>query len=882
MADESFVPPPEAAEAPSPETPIEAAAPIPQAHAEANTTPLYDISGKEPVLGSIDHNEVTDAVASGRYTFPRGAPVPVINPDGEHGTLDPTEAPEAFQNGYKYATPKDLEMHKYAQEPLTAAAEGVAKGVLGPLATWVELMFGVDPKAIAGREEANPWAHGLGEAAGFVGSLATGVGQAALVEQAGKGLAKGIEGVGLLSDAARGATRIGAEMALLQSGDEVSKMITEDPNQSVGTAITNIGLAGALGGLMGGAGSGIVSPLWKSVMEGKVGQGLADLQGRFKWAKETGDIHEAVTKELGDQYSGIKSVSDDVYGPSGLKAQEIQKLVPELSPKMMDQANLVSEDLTKQVNKMIAKSNSYPERLSSKLQDDLNAYREVVSNPEASSHDMFNATQDLKQKLQGYAKFDKFVKPVDDAYDFVRDSKSMAAKLRESLEDNKVWGPAAERQQAINKAFTQFKPALEDFESKFTTEMADPEGGYKRVIDPAKVQTLLNQSGKPTGELKKQMLENYLKASEKYKDVLAKTHANLGLDMPVGPSSLHATQGALGKLTPGAALADWFIKKGMVETAANSAGAGIGAVLGHTTGIPGAGLIGSLVGTQAIAPALKSILPALLKPLMEKEINPTAFKAAMEYASSVVKGQELISKATQNVFKLERPVLPENAMPSEKDRTKLDKLLKVAQKDPSALLDGPGSAHGHYLPAHATTLAATASSAVQQLNAQRPSTDRASPLDSKPIIDKAHQAAYNRTLDIAQQPLVVLHHMKQGTLLPSDVATVQRLYPELYQKLSKDLTTQMIEHMSKGDGNNSVPYKTRMGISMFLAQPMDSTMKPQSIMAAQPLPEQAPQGQQPQGGAPNKHSSNALNKTASSYMTKTQSREQDRQKNNNS
>lgn len=867
MSDEFTSPPPQEQAAP-----VATSAPQ-EASAKAQ---LYDISGKEPILGNIAHDEVTDAVASGRYSFPKGSPINVISPDGTHGTIDPHEAPEAFQNGYKYATPKDIEHAKYAEQPIAAGLEGLAQGVAGPLATLAETKLGIaGPKDIRGRAEANPWSHGIGETAGFVGSLATGVGEGALVEQAGKALSKGIEGAGLLSDAARGATKMGAEMALLQSGDEVSKMITQDPEQSMSTAITDIGLASALGGLMGGAASGIVSPLWKATVGDKAGQLVADLQGRMKYHIENPDLQSSIQSELGDHYSFIKGMADDVYGPTGLKAQEIQKLVPDMSPKITDQVQGLSDELGSSLKKMTSKPNSYPERLTSKLQEDLNAYQDRVSNPSATSHDVFEATQDLKQTLQGYAKYDKFVKPVDEAYDFVRDAKNMAFKLRNALEDNKVWGQAAERQQSINKAFTQFKPALEDFESKFTSEIANPEGGYKRVIDPGKVATLINQTDKPAGQLKRTMLDNFLKASDKYKDVIAKTHSNLGLETPLNPTSMHATQGIMGKLTPGASIADYFVNKGMKEAGANALGSGIGGAIGHITGIPGAGLIGTLLGQNTLGPVFKSVLPALIKPLMEAKVNPEAFKAAVDYGMSVVKGQELISKATQNVFKIGKQALPDSAIPTEKERMKLDKLLKVAQSDPKALLDGPGAPQSHYLPTHGTTLGQTAQTAVNYLNAQRPVADRAAPLDPKPVVNSTAKAAFNRTLDIAQQPLMVLDHIKKGTLLPSDVMTVKTLYPQLYTKISQQLTNSMINHMSK---EGMVPYKTRMGLSLFTGQPLDSTMKPDSIVSAQPKPTEQNQPQ-PGQATQAKHSTSSLNKIAPSYMTKSQSREVDRSKN---
>ncbi len=74
-----------------------------------------------------------------------------------------------------------------------------------------------------------------------------------------------------------------------------------------------------------------------------------------------------------------------------------------------------------------------------------------------------------------------------------------------------------------------------------------------------------------------------------------------------------------------------------------------------------------------------------------------------------------------------------------------------------------------------------------------------------------------------------------------------------------------------------IPYKTRIGLSMFLAQPMDSTMTPSGIMAAQPkAPQQAPQAGTPQSNGP--HSMKNINKLATSYLTPTQARESARLK----
>ncbi len=76
---------------------------------------------------------------------------------------------------------------------------------------------------------------------------------------------------------------------------------------------------------------------------------------------------------------------------------------------------------------------------------------------------------------------------------------------------------------------------------------------------------------------------------------------------------------------------------------------------------------------------------------------------------------------------------------------------------------------------------------------------------------------------------------------------------------------------------DTIPYRTKIALSMFLAQPLDSTMAPLSILAAQPKPTAAPQpmggGQAPKGVK----SSPALQKMPDMAKTPGQAREQRQQ-----
>lgn len=790
----------------------------------------------------------------------------------------------------QFKSDEDLKEEKYGSplEMAKAGLEGFAQGVAGPLAPMAERALGVNPEDIRGREETNPITHYASEAAGLIGpafatsgaSLAakagmTGVAEAipTLAKMSQLGALDAIQAKLALTAGETLASKVGVTAAkaaidnvLIASGDEVSKLIKEDPNQSSQTAIANIGLAGVLGGALGGS-LGAAGALWESAVGSKTSKLLEDFKGRISEHLENPDPVSAVTDELKAYHGDLRGISDEVYGPSGLKAQDIGKAMPaEMNEKITGQASGIYDTLKSSVDKMIKNQDSYPPRLIKKLQEDMESFGNKLSQENSTPGSVFNAVQDLKQTLQGYSKFDKFVKPVDEAYDFVREAKSLSKDLRVALEDKSVWGKAAERQQAINSAFSDYLPSLKDFEKKFTSEIAGV-----REIDPGKVNTYMNQLGKPNAELKQEMLKNFLDASEKYKKVIDQTHTNLGLESPIKDSPMNVTLSTLGKKTTGSRLADIFISKGLGDAGGKALGAGIGAGIGHGLGLSKE--LGAIAGAHALGPFFNSILPAIAKGILEHPTSALGMKSAVEYATAVSKGEALMNKAAINVFNLDKEVLPDHAMPTENDRMKLNKMLKVARTDPEGMMSQVNHVQ-KYLPDNAMALDQTKGNAVAYLNGLRPDLDKKAPLDSKPVASKVQEGAYQQALNIAQQPLLVLDKIKKGTVTQQDIVHLSSLYPQLYGRIKNKLTDSMVSHLDKG---KVIPYKTRIGLSVFMAQPLDSTMTPTSIQAAQVGNMRAPANDQQQA-SPGVKSSPALQKMPGMYQTPSQSREAQRVK----
>lgn len=261
---------------------------------------------------------------------------------------------------------------------------------------------------------------------------------------------------------------------------------------------------------------------------------------------------------------------------------------------------------------------------------------------------------------------------------------------------------------------------------------------------------------------------------------------------------------------------------------------------------------------------------SLLKFLGSTEpIDGTAWKAAGDYIASALKGEALIVKASKAAIKAGQEVLPKAKLPDQKSREKLDKRLKELQVDNSSMLDVGGKI-GHYMPEHATSIAGMSMNAVNYLNEIRPKPIKNAPLDAEIEPSTAAKSNYNRAMDIAQQPLVVLQSIQDGTLTPMDLQHLTALYPKIHDRLMLSLTDAMVNQTSKGE---PIKYQQRMSLSLFMAQPLDSTMTPLAIMAAQPPPPTNPSSQPNHMKHPSQTTAKAMTNLAKGNASGSQMRE---------
>lgn len=739
-------------------------------------------------------------------------------------------------------------------QQVTAGLEGLAHGIAGPAATFAETkLLGVKPEDIQGRAEANPWTHGLSEAAGFAGSAFAGTGEAALLGRAGEAAAH-IAGLGEAASTgqklAKGAVTAATEMGLFQAGDELSKSMLNAP-QTPGSVAANIGLSALLGGVTGPAFSGLGMVASKALDS----TGAKEFMDRLAQRRAMGiDIPEAARTEADNVVQTFNQMGDEVSGANGLKAQAIQKALPkEMTPEISNQVQDIGMKATQAIEDM--RKAGVPERFLTKLTDDANGFwNKSLKDP----YETFDALNDFKKNLQDYSKgnWGPFAIPrYHEAYDFLNATKDLSRDVRVALEDSSVWGKAAGIQKDLNASWAKALPAMKEFGKKFMTEV-----GGERVISGDKFNTYFRQGLKNTTSTDRQrMMGNFIEAMSNHFNTVGELYSKAGIENPFPAVGMSSLRESIETPSVGMRLADAWHDKIGPQAIGNTAGALIGGKLGATLGH---GLEGVYLGRELLGPAFSN----LIKPIMEKypNVDIGAVQQAYSFMKSIEKGENNLGKAIQSVFESGK-TFPSHVIPSATDLEKLDDRAKDLGANAGTLQNVSGQV-GYYMPDHGTSIAKTSGDAVSYINSQRPEAKQGLPLDPKMPPSKADQANFKRTLQIAQQPLMAFQHIKAGTLLPSDIQTIHTLYPDFYNHMSQKLIEQMATSIHDGV---KIPYKIRQSMSLFLGEPMDSTFLPQNIMSAQSV-FQAQATQNNPAPAP-KGNKAKLSKVADNHMTGDQS-----------
>lgn len=299
-------------------------------------------------------------------------------------------------------------------------------------------------------------------------------------------------------------------------------------------------------------------------------------------------------------------------------------------------------------------------------------------------------------------------------------------------------------------------------------------------------------------------------------------------------------------------------------------GATIGGMMGGLPGIAAGGILGRIgkkIGDRAAGMATAKFLG------YTGDISAQGYRALGSLAKSLVEGDRMLNKGMSAVFRAgteEAGDWLSKKLPTSRDRDKLEAALDRLKQDPSSMSMGELATYGSE---YAAAAAEKVARAMQYLDAERPDLEPKAPLDSKRTPPPMEVQAFNRKLDIAQQPLTLLDLLRKGTLTPGDIHIAQAVHPELLDLLRAKAMDQVADFKQK---DKPIPHKVVNSLSMLIGQPLTSSTMPANIVSNQQVYQAL--GQQPQAPQkPNKRTGEAMQKDSKSLATPGQAREASKQ-----
>lgn len=887
------------------------------------------INPESGLAQDLPQEQATSALTSGR------AHLPLVSPEGDVIVAPFSDYQKLTSEGHTHPSPEQLQSmlsyakHSSTAEQLKTFGEGAAEAATFGTSPLIEQAMGVNLEDIAGRRQTNPNVHMAGQVTGLLGSqaLIPGGGAAGLMGRAGEAVAElAPQGAGMLARSSQAAVKTAVDTALFQSGDEVAKALVHDPEQSASSALVDIGLAGLMGGVVGGAGKLVVDPLWQATKGSSVGRFLEaaknkainnglgatelpevmqkassigvevprSIQGAISGDaaanQAAGELFESAAK-AGEKYradldtfksninnsilEGFGRTADDVglkmsdyergalaqkqlvselkgiSDPIGARFEPIQEKFKSVELPAGTRASIV-EDLSNLAHKegyALSESSPAMAEINRVIKDlpnlhtleDLRKYQGVIRanvgdiggyKLQRQITGLFRDAENASLDAVLGEKAPELLAEHKLARQGYKDLMEHLDTLNDRLHVGKYWGPGS-----FIKNLSEMSPedVLRRLRGTNDAGMLDMLSKYHpgtaEQVKQHYVDQLFNHSTSQ-GELNTRTFYRALdKMSPEAKDFALgqgaqrlDTARELFQALPerMNPSGTGRAIDTLLRKVPGGA--------GAMLLAATGHNPLLGYALGHMS---------QVLGREAPDAAKLAFLKMLGTDAVS---SPAGFKSMFRFIESAYKAQEITSKAVKAIFKPGASVLADSLIPTEAQKKVIEKGLRVAQAQPDQLMKATGEV-GHYLPEQAAALAQSTATIANYLNSVKPNTDKTSPLGDKRVPSAPEIAKYNRALDIAQQPLVVLKSLKEGTISPSDIEALQTMHPRLYETLKENVMTHLADAASD---EVRLPHKVAQGLSLFLGMPLESSMMPQNVQANQAL--YLPQG--PQQNAP--------------------------------
>lgn len=885
---------------------------------------VYDLSSGSPVLGQVPHDQLEGALASGQFTLPQGAKVPVMSPDGQLGDVPSESAMDAIKAGYKYATPDMQQQAKFgtAEQAVKAGLEGAVDSASFGLAGGVtNVLNKVRPDIFASSEdrlaraEANPGSRMVGQLAGIL----TPMGAGGVMAKVGEAVASRLVAKTVMGRVGSAAAKAAVENTIFAGSDEVAKAFMKDPQQNAESVMANLGLSAVIGGAVGGAGKG-ATELWDATAGKQLHTILSSIKNRASGLNK----QEAALAGLDLPDSVIATMAPGFAREQGVALSQSDTFAGRHYQKNLSNTYTQLED---QVNNTLGKSRAQIEALSdlsdhavgTQARDVLvkdiqakyeplraeykNIENKLIKTPiaieskaglETAITDMIaseglaksaNVAPEALRMAQGVL---KDLPKQETAQDLrmlaqnIRDSapfgterykvgKQLITIIKKTQDEataaaaDAIGPDVAAQFKATQSQYRQFKTQLDDLNAYLRVGRSSGAESFtqnlKNKLDGADV---IKRLGRDNVELR-QMLETTfpdvatIAKQHELDTILSKSRTKSGDAIDINklakkleamdPESRQQLLGdkvdALGKLHD---IADKLPKNDNYSGTAKAMDRIFGGLPASAGGIAGvlyggdsqSGIIGAVAGALGHQ-ATPAIRLAMLKFLAsDVTVSAKGLRAAVDVARAAERSEKMLNKEVTSVFEAKNGTVTV----SKEAIDKLKGQVNAVSENPELLL-GMGGDAGHYMPEHAQAVSMSTARSLNYLASLRPQTAPMSPFDSFRKVSKEEDGHYNRALEIAENPMIVLNDVKDGRIDPKDLQHLSQLAPALQAKMRQKLTEQMIAHIEKGQ---SIPYKTQIGLSLFMGQPLASSLQPQAIMASQPKP-QPPQGSPKSGKA---------------------------------
>lgn len=813
--------------------------------------------------------------------------VTVKDPSGELGTIAHADLQKALDHGYVIPDNSEIQDHNDQLQfgsglanPLKAFAESAAGTATFGVSRQLENATGLTtPEAQAARAKYNPTANTLGGVAGILaplgiegavaekglaaadllnpvaGAAKIGVGVGDVAASAAPGFAQNVVRAG-----AKGAT----EGALFGAGQAVNENAMGDPGLNGEKLFQHIGYGALLGGGVGSAfglaedivpkavdlasdaltkakdsllgAEGEVGPLGKlyaktsSFVSGKpeesILEGLKQRASLIDNPEEREKIASNFANSLEDHFSNINKALKAAN--SEARGEEIQSLLKEVPADLAkQQSSSVFTTLDSALEEMKAHGPLYPSSVPYKLQGLRDEFVKMTEGAENAA-DVYNSINWLKTKIdEKFPVWGKMIPP--EWKDAVSLLKGVRAEFKQNLENESIWGEAGARQSAFNDAQNRFLTVVNKnnaFAKAFLGKSITRTGQILAEVKPSKVKTFLSQINTLRSEAKAHALDDFFEASKGLIGELENTYKNV-------PNKTF-NKGALEDLVD----KNRIVSRQAQEQASLQKNLGMLSAGGHNAYLGEAGALFAGMHHPALGATIEAInvlrnpglsIQRLAK--IEAAVQKTG-QIMSKTAKSIFRGSTTAGKELSGYIGGAESSGPKKLSAEEHDKRQEKIADFVNDPETASIKLGETTKHLYASAPQITSSLQSTTARASQFLSSKMQVNSAGPLDKPLPLSGAQMAQFDRYYQTIENPLSVMGTIKDGSISPEQVETLNAVYPQLYQEMKSHVMDAMMDHVQLM-GRGMIPYKTKMGLSAFIGQPLDPSLFPQSVMSNQ-------------------------------------------------